>query len=73
LSRIADALSILLHGRINWVRVSGADPQIEALSLAQLYEKQPNLQTVVSYIADNIAQLPIKCYQRKSETGQAMS
>jgi HK97 family phage portal protein len=68
LSRIADALSILLHGRINWVRVSGADPQIEALSLAQLYEKQPNLQTVVSYIADNIAQLPIKCYQRKSET-----
>ncbi len=34
----------------------------------ELYRTQPNLRAVVSYIADNIADLPIKVYRRESDT-----
>lgn len=35
---------------------------------AELYKTQPNLQAVVTFLADNIAQLPIKAYERVSDT-----
>lgn len=38
------------------------------LSIAQLYRTQPNLQAVVSFLADNIAGLPLKVYDRVSDT-----
>lgn len=34
----------------------------------ELYKNQPNLRAVVSYIADNIADLPLKVYRRASDT-----
>lgn len=37
------------------------------MSPTELYRKQPALRAVVSYIADNVADVPIKCYVRKGD------
>ena len=41
---------------------------IAQMDAAQLYRTQPNLRAVVSFLADNAAQIPIKVYDRASET-----
>lgn len=33
-------------------------------TVERLYETQPHLRTVISFLASNVAQLPLKCYQR---------
>lgn len=38
------------------------------LDAAQLYRTQPNLRAVVSFLADNAAQIPLKVYDRVSDT-----
>lgn len=38
------------------------------MDAAQLYRTQPNLRAVVSFLADNAAQIPIKVYDRASDT-----
>lgn len=38
------------------------------MDTAQLYRSQPNLRAVVSFLADNAAQVPIKIYERASDT-----
>lgn len=38
------------------------------MDAAQLYRSQPNLRAVVSFLADNAAQVPIKIYERASDT-----
>ena len=38
------------------------------MDAAQLYRTQPNLRAVVSFLADNAAQIPIKVYERASDT-----
>ena len=38
------------------------------MDAAQLYRTQPNLRAVVSFLADNAAQIPIKVYKRASDT-----
>ena len=38
------------------------------LNAAQLYRTQPNLRAVISFLADNAAQVPIKVYERASDT-----
>lgn len=40
---------------------------VEGMDVAELYRTQPNLQAVVSFLADNIAQLPLKVYSRESD------
>lgn len=40
---------------------------VDGLSVEELYETQPQLRTVVSFIASNVAQLPLKCYRRESD------
>lgn len=42
--------------------------RIQGQSPAELYETQPHLRTVISFIADNIAQVSLKEYQRVSDT-----
>lgn len=44
---------------------------IQGQSPAELYETQPHLRTVISFIADNIAQVSLKEYQRNSDTDRA--
>jgi HK97 family phage portal protein len=38
------------------------------MDAAELYRTQPNLRAVVSFLADNAAQIPIKVYERASDT-----
>lgn len=50
------------------VRISS--PSVEAVmgqTPAELYERQPALRAVVSFLADNVAQLPIHCYVREAD------
>lgn len=41
---------------------------IQGLTVPQLYATQPALRSVVSFLSDNTAQLPLHCYLRKSDT-----
>lgn len=42
--------------------------RVANLDAAELYRTQPNLRAVVSFLADNAAQIPIKVYNRASDT-----
>lgn len=41
---------------------------VASMDAAQLYRTQPNLRAVVSFLADNAAQVPLKVYERASDT-----
>ena len=45
-----------------------ATAAVGRLSPSQLYETQPALRSVISFLADNVAGLPLKCYVRESDT-----
>ena len=47
---------------------SVSTPGVLGLSAGELYRTQANLRAVVSFLADNIADLPIKVYDRASDT-----
>ena len=40
---------------------------VKGMSAAQLYETQPALRSVISFLADNVAGLPLKCYIREDD------
>lgn len=44
-----------------------ANPVVEGLTPDELYASQSNLQAVVGFLADSVAQLPLKVYMRKDE------
>ena len=51
------------------VTVSGdASTQVLNMKAKELYQTQDNLQAVVNFLANSIAQLPLKVYVRKGET-----
>lgn len=41
---------------------------VKGMSASQLYQSQPALRSVISFLADNVAGLPLKCYVRESDT-----
>lgn len=43
---------------------------ISNLSASKMYESQPALRSVISFLADNIAGLPLKCYIRQPDGGR---
>ena len=43
------------------------NPWVDGLSARQLYATQANLQAVVSFLADSVAQLPLKVYTRDGD------
>lgn len=49
---------------VYYVTVGG----VKGMSPSQLYETQPALRSVISFLADNVAGLPMKCYVRESDT-----
>lgn len=51
------------------VTVNDGAPAILNMSPERLYKTQPALRAVVSFLAANIAQLPLKVYRRDEETG----
>lgn len=44
------------------------NPRVDGLTARQLYATQANLHAVVSFLADSVAQLPLKVYVRDGET-----
>lgn len=49
------------------VQYCGSVPVVEGMTPRQLYSTQANLHAVVSFLADSIAQLPMKVYVRNDE------
>lgn len=43
---------------------------IKGMSASKLYETQPALRSVISFLADNVAGLPLKCYIRQPDGGR---
>ena len=52
---------------IRW-EVSFDNPVVLNYDAAKLYRSQSNLRAVVSFLAENVAQLPLKVYDRRSDT-----
>ena len=58
-----------LFGRNVYYTVSPVElPQVGSMSARELYATQANLHAVVSFLADSVAQLPLKVYRRDGET-----
>ena len=67
---VLDALRDLLGPRAKQnVAVTYAVRAAGVLNMgpAELYRKQPHLRAVISYLADNVADVPLKCYIRASD------
>lgn len=43
---------------------------IKGMSASKLYETQPALRSVISFLSDNVAGLPLKCYVRQPDGGR---
>ena len=56
--------------RPNLIYYYGGDYGVGVANLdaAELYRTQPNLRAVISFLADNAAQIPLKVYERASDT-----
>ena len=66
---IVDAIA----GLFGWRRVVVYDHSVVATAIqgmtpVDLYRRQPALRAVVSFLADNVAGVPIKCYVREGDT-----
>ena len=60
-----------LFGRnVFYVVTSEEMPRVGKMSARQLYATQANLHAVVSFLADSVAQLPLKVYIRDEETAR---
>ena len=60
-----------LFGRnVFYVVTSEEMPRVGKLTARQLYATQANLHAVVSFLADSVAQLPLKVYIRDEETAR---
>ena len=59
----------LRRPQVNYIYSSGDyGVSVANMDAATLYRTQPNLRAVVSFLADNAAQIPIKVYKRASDT-----
>ena len=65
---IFDGIRNLFRPKITYVYGGDYGVSVANMDAAQLYRTQPNLRAVVSFLADNAAQIPIKVYERVSDT-----
>lgn len=64
-----ESLLKLRRPQVNYIYSSGDyGVSVANMDAATLYRTQPNLRAVVSFLADNAAQIPIKVYKRASDT-----
>ena len=61
-------LRILRRPSVIYIENGDYGVSIADMDAAQLYKAQPNLRAVISFLADNAAQVPIKIYERASDT-----
>ena len=65
---IRDVLARLIGGRRTLIYgIRGARAQVLGMGPTELYRKQPALRAVVSFLADNVAGVPLKCYVRSAD------
>lgn len=64
---IADAFRRLMAARRTTVYVRGAVAAIAGMDATELYRRQPALRSVVRFLADNMASIPLKCYVRAAD------
>lgn len=50
-----------------YISIANDEPVVENFDIRELYKTQANLRTVVSFITEQAAQLPIKCYERRDD------
>ena len=65
---IFDGIRSFFRPNITYVYGGDYGVSVANLDAAQLYKTQPNLRAVISFLADNAAQVPIKVYERASDT-----
>ena len=65
---IFSGLRSLRRPAVTYVYGGDYGVHVANMDAAQLYRTQPNLRAVVSFLADNAAQIPIKIYERASDT-----
>lgn len=56
----------LRRGRVYYYQ-SQYGVQVANLTAAELYRTQPNLRAVISFLADNAAQIPLKVHERRAD------
>lgn len=63
----------ILRPRVRYVErtVYVNEGGIGGVTASRLYETQPALRSVISFLADNVAGLPLKCYTRQTDGGRA--
>ena len=67
--RITEKLRALFgHTTVHVSLTPEENPYVDGLTARQLYATQANLHAVVSFLADSVAQLPLKVYVRDGET-----
>lgn len=59
---------LLRRPTITYLRGGDYGVVVANMDAATLYRTQPNLRAVVSFLADNAAQIPLKIYERASDT-----
>lgn len=67
---VIERLRRLFGQNIFYMVTSAEAPQVGPLSARQLYATQENLYAVVSFLADSVAQLPLKVYKREGENNR---
>ena len=65
---ILDGLRNLFRPKYTYVYGGDYGVNVANMNAAELYKTQPNLRAVISFLADNAAQVPIKVYDRVSDT-----
>lgn len=53
--------------QLNYILEAQTNVQVLNMDSVALYKTQPNLQAVLTFIADNTAQLPLKAYERTAD------
>ena len=64
---IFDGLRSLFRPKYTYVYGGDYGVHVANMDAADLYKTQPNLRAVISFLADNAAQVPIKVYDRVSD------
>lgn len=57
----------LMRPKRAYVRTVYVSSSVKGMSASDLYNTQPALRSVISFLADNVAGLPLKCYVRKPD------
>lgn len=65
---IFDGLRAFLRPKFMYINGADYGVRVAHRDAAQLYRTQPNLRAVISFLADNAAQVPLKVYERASDT-----